>query len=263
MSKPLATTSTPTTTNLPESPGADIQPFEFGSGTTGLGDAMPHFDQDLAETQEEFIAQTLAWSAELFGAPRARFIRPLESGAWIVYTRQKDSILTHMADYAEIAMAYTVGLSKQPLVVTRPRIARIDGSGLRPIALKSYLGIPIVCQDRLIGVIEFAGDVRPDMDAALYSAAPRLANVGERLLFDPGLQRRRAPIAPDTSVTLAGAVWARGDIVLNPEELLFLSVITGPTTVAAITSAANLDPDRAIAMANELIDRGLIVVCSN
>jgi len=264
MSEPLATTTT-TTTNSPGPPDADIQPFEFAFRPTGLGDALPSFDQHLATTQEEFIAQTLAWCSELFGASRARFIRPLESGAWVVYTlqKEKESILTHMADEAEIAMAYTVGLSKQPLVVSRPRIARIDGSGLRPIALKSYLGIPIVCQDRLVGVIEFAGDVRPDMESALYSAAPRLANVGERLLFDPGLQRRRAALAPDTSVTLAGAVWARGDIVLNPEELLFLSVITGPTTVAAITSAANLDPDRAIAMANELIDRGLIAVSSS
>ena len=72
MSKPL-------TTNLPEPPDAGIQPFEFDFGPTELDDAMPAFDQDLAETQEEFIAQTLNWCAELFGASRARFIRPLET----------------------------------------------------------------------------------------------------------------------------------------------------------------------------------------
>lgn len=248
------------TTNLPEPPDAELQPFEFEHGMAGPGDVIPHFDLGSAETQEEFIAQTLAWCAELFGASRARFVRPLESGAWVVYTRQKDAILTHMADEAEIAMAYTVGLGKQPLVVTRPRIARIDGSRLRPIALKSYLGIPIVCQDRLVGVVEFAGEIRPDMEAALYSAAPRLANAGERLLFDPGFQRRRAALTPDTSLTLAGAVWARGDIVINPEEMRLLSAITGPLTLAAIADAAHLDANRAIEIAARLLDRGLLAV---
>ena len=253
MSKPL-------TTNLPEPPDAGIEPFEFDFGPTGLDDAMPAFDQDLAETQEQFIAQTLAWCAELFGATRARFIRPLESGAWIVYTRRKEaeSILTHMADQAEIAMAYTVGLSKQPLVVTRPRISKADGSGLRPIALKTYLGIPIVCQDRLIGVVEFAGDVRPDMESALYSAAPRLTNVGERLLFDPGLRRKRGAIAPETAIALAGGVWARGDITLSAEELTFLAAVNGQTTVASAATTANLDPARAVALVDELIERGLL-----
>lgn len=251
MSKPL-------TTNLPEPPEPEIQPFEFVFGPTDLGDTMPAFDQDLAETQEEFIAQTLNWCAELFGASRARFIRPLETGAWIVYTRQNGAVLTHMADQAEIAMAYTVGLSRQPLVVTRPRISKIDGSGLRPIALKSYLGIPIVCQDRLIGVIEFAGDVRPDMESALYSAAPRLANVGERLLFDPGLRRKRGALTPDTSVALSGGVWARGNIVISPEEITFLAAITSPMTLAAIATAAGLDSDRALNLADDLIERGLI-----
>lgn len=257
MSKPL-------TTNPPEPPDAELQPFEFADGPIGLGDAMPAFNQELAETQEEFIAQTLGWCAELFGASRARFIRPLESGAWIVYTRQQEkaAVLTHLADHAEIAMAYTVGLSKQPLVVTRPRIAKLDGSGLRPIALKSYLGIPIVCQDRLIGVIEFAGDVRPDMESALYSAAPRLANVGERLLFDPGLRRRRAAITSATSVSLSGGVWARGDIVITPDEMTFLAAISGTMTVAAIASAANVAPDRALEMTNQLIERGLVAVSS-
>ncbi|HYI14969.1 MAG TPA: GAF domain-containing protein [Thermomicrobiales bacterium] len=251
MSKPL-------TTNLPGPPELEIQPFEFAFGPTDLGDALPAFDQDLAETQEEFIAQTLNWCAELFGASRARFIRPLDSGTWIVYTRQNDSVLTHMADQAEIAMAYTVGLSRQPLVVTRPRISKIDGSGLRPIALKSYLGIPIVCQDRLIGVVEFAGDVRPDMESALYSAAPRLANVGQRLLFDPGLRRKRGAITPDTSVALSSGVWARGNIVITPEEMTFLAAITGPMPLATIATAANLDTGRTLTVADELIERGLI-----
>jgi GAF domain-containing protein len=253
MSKPL-------TTNLSDSPDADIQPFEFDYVPATLDEAMPAFDQNLAETQEEFIAQTLNWCGELFGASRARFIRPLESGAWIVYTRQQESVLTHMADQAEIAMAYTVGLSRQPLIVTRPRISRIDGSGLRPIALKSYLGIPIVCQDRLVGVIEFAGDVRSDMEAALYSASARLLNAGERLLFDPGLQRHRNEPTPEMRVVLSGGIWARGDVTIHPREMPFLAAISGHSTIAELATATGIGTEQAITIAGELIERGLIEV---
>jgi GAF domain-containing protein len=255
----------PVTTNLPEPPDADLQPFEFTESPAGLAEVVPAFDQSLAGTEEEFIAQTLGWCAELFGASRARFIRPLESGNWVVYTRQqgRDGVLTHMADQAEIAMAYTVGLSKQSLVVTRPRISHIDGSGLRPIALKSYLGIPIVCQDRLVGVVEFSGEVRPDMESALYSAAPRLANVGERLLFDPALRRHRGKLTPDSSVALAGGVHARGAIQITAEELGFLSAINGPTTLATIASSSGIAIERATTLAGELRERGLISICSN
>jgi len=254
--------SNPLTSNVSEPLEADIQPFEFAYGPATVDDVAQDFDQGSAGTQEEFIAQTLNWCAELFGASRARFIRPLESGAWIVYTRQNASILTHLADEAEIAMAYTVGLSRQPLVVTRPRISRIDGSGLRPIALKSYLGIPIICQDRLVGVIEFAGDVRSDMESALYSAAPRLANAGTRLLFDPGLQRRPS-VTADTVVQLAGGIWSRGDIVITPAEFHFLAAITDHMTVASAAEAADIEIDEAVARAGELIDRGLLEATSD
>jgi hypothetical protein len=253
MSKPL-------TTNLSDPADADIQPFEFDFSPATLDEGTPAFDQSVAATQEEFIAQTLTWCGDLFGASRARFIRPLESGAWIVYTRQQESVLTHMADQAEIAMAYTVGLSRQPLVVTRPRISRLDGSGLRPIALKSYLGIPIICQDRLVGVIEFAGDVRSDIEAALYSASTRLINAGERLIFDPSLRRTQGELSPETSVVLSGGIWARGDVVISPAEMPFLAAISGPMTLATIATTTGLDTEHIIALAEELIERGLIEV---
>lgn len=252
--------SDPLTTNPPDSPDAEIQPFEFPLGPLDLGDTLPDHDQQQARTREELIAQTLGWCADLFGASRARFIRPMPSGDWVIYTRQQESVLTHMADWAEIAMAYTVGLSRQPIVVNRPRISRIDGSGLRPIALKTYLGIPVICQDRLVGVVEFAGDVRPDIDSALYSAMPRLANAGERLIFDPGLERRPQAIGPDTRISLTAAVWSRGDITITPEELSLLAAITGPTTVASAASIANLDIERAIELASGMLNRGLVQI---
>jgi GAF domain-containing protein len=223
------------------------------------GASVSEADEHVAATREEFIAETLAWCAEVFGVTRVRFVRPLEAGGWRVYTRQGESIVTHAADYAESAMAYTVGLGRQPLLVTRPRISRVDGSGLRPIALSSYLGIPIVVQDRLIGVIEFAGEVRPDMESALYTALPHLANAGARMLHDPKLTQR-PEITLQSLLVLDAATWTTGDIVLTPEELAFLARVIGPTAVNDIAGATGIEPVRAVELAIELAQRGLVAV---
>lgn len=209
--------------------------------------------------QEAFISETLAWCAELFHTTRTRFIRPLDAGTWIVYTRQRDSVLTHAADHAEIAMAYTVGLGRQPLFVTRPRISRADGSGLRPIALTSYLGIPVICQDRLVGVIEFAGEIRSDFEIALDEALPKLQSAGQRLLFDPILNAR-IDVTPETFCTLDAFVWTASSVLLSGDELTFVSQIIGPTTVSDAAAAADMDSNLAVTIASGLAERGLLAV---
>jgi GAF domain-containing protein len=216
-------------------------------------------DAVLWEKQEAFITETLAWCADLFRTTRARFIRPLDAGTWIVYTRQRESVVTHAADHAEIAMAYTVGLGRQPLSVTRPRISRADGSGLRPIALTSYLGIPVVCQDRLVGVVEFAGEVRSDFEYALNEALPKLQTAGQRLLFDPMLNAR-IEVTPETFCTLDAFVWTVDTVSLTSDELRFAAQLIGPTTVSDAASAADMDIDDAVEVARRLAERGLLAV---
>lgn len=224
-----------------------------GTDTDGVHDSRA------ADAQRAYIAETLDWCAELFGTSRARFIRPLASGRWYVYTRQRDTLTTHTADFAEGAMAYAVGLGRQPLVVTRPRVSNPDGSNLRPIALTSYLGIPIVVQDRLVGVIECAGDVRPDVDVALFSAMPRLTQVGMRLLFDPSLQARPAA-SPESSLALTSEVWSATEITLTAEEMTFLAAVDADATVATVAVAVGIDLQDAVALAASLAQRGLITI---
>jgi GAF domain-containing protein len=210
-----------------------------------------------APTPEAFIERTLAWCCDIFRASRARFVRPLESGAWIVYTRQREALTTHEGDAAEIAMAYTVGLARHPLVAMRPRVSRPNGSEVRPIALHAYVGVPVICQDRLVGVIELAGDVQPDVESALTTARPRLDNFGERLLFDPELWHR-PPLEADSACVLDGAARCRGAVTLSAEELRLVAAMSGPTTVADAAAAAELDTERAVAIANGLQTRGII-----
>ena len=49
----------------------------------------------------------------------------------------------------------------------------------------------------------------------------------------------------------------------RPEEMRFLAAISGPTTLAAIATTTGLDTEQAIALAEELIERGLIEVHTN
>lgn len=235
----------------------DPRERERKSGTTDT--IVRAHDALLWAKQEAFIAETLDWCADLFRTSRARFIRPLDAGTWIVYTRQGDSVVTHAADYAEIAMAYTVGLGRNPLLVTRPRISRADGTALRPIALTSYLGIPVVCQDRLVGVVEFAGEVRSDFERALDDALPRLQTAGQRLLFDPVLNAR-IDVTPETFCTLDAFVWTVSSVSMSAEELAFASQIIGPTTVSDAAAAADLEVDVAVSIARRLAERGVLAV---
>jgi GAF domain-containing protein len=216
-------------------------------------------DEHMAATRAEFIAATLTWCAGLFGVTRVRFVCQSDAGDWRVYTWQRETVVTHAADYAEIAMVYMVGLGRQPLLVGRPRISRSDGSGLRPIAITSYLGIPIVVQDRLVGVVELAGDVGTEVETTLHSAVPRLTNAGARLLYDPRLTLRPR-ITADSTLVLDAATWTTDEIRLTPEELSLLERVIGPTTITAIADAAGIAPSRAVELAVDLAQRGLVAV---
>lgn len=221
--------------------------------------ATSEADSTGAKRQEGLISETLEWCCELFGTSRARMIRPLEAGRWVVYTRQREALMTHAADYAEIAMAYTVGLSRQPLAVTKPRVSHADGTNLRPIALTGYLGIPVVCQDRLVGVVELSGEIRPDMDMALHNAVPRLQSIAERLTFDPALARPVA-ISRDSIIELSSSIWTSGEIVLTEDDMVLLATIDGPMALADAARTAELPDERAAEIAASLASRGLIAV---
>jgi hypothetical protein len=216
-------------------------------------------DLFLSGRQDTFIAETLAWCCDLFGASHARFIRPMDDDQWIVYTRHKQTLITHVADWAEVAMAYTVGLGRHPFIARKPRISLSDGSNLRPIALASYVAIPVICQDRLVGVIEFAGEVRQDIESALASALPRLSEAAERMLFDPALNQRRHATAT-SRLALDSAIWPAGSVSLTSEELRLLALIDGQRTLNTIADTANVAIDQAVTLASNLAERGLVEV---
>lgn len=213
-------------------------------------------------TREHLIAETLVWCAEQFASNRVRFVRPTSSGGWSVHTLRNGSVTTHEADYAEAAMAYTVSLGRHPLLVGWPRVGRVGTNELRPITVHSYLGIPLICQDRLAGVIESAGEARPELEMALLSALPRLEQIGERLLYDPSLVRRAA-VDADSVCVLSSASWSNGAVTLTGAQLAFLAAIDGATTVAAAAAAAGIEIEAALAMTRSLIEQGLITTSTN
>src|SRR5690242_7017014 len=71
-------------------------------------DALPPAAR--ANSESELVAQTLAWCATLFGVDSARMVRPLAFGRWAVVTWRQDGVLAYAADYAEVSMAWLVGL---------------------------------------------------------------------------------------------------------------------------------------------------------
>lgn len=215
-----------------------------------------------ARLQDHFIAELLDWCADLFRSNRARFVRPTDTGSWVVYTRQNGSLSTHVADFAEAAMAHTVGLGRQPLIVSRPRVTRVGATDLRPISTGSYLGIPLICQDRLAGVIECAGDARPDIEFVLHSAMPRLDQSGARLLHDPALLARPV-VTPESVCSLTSAFWTTNGVSLTPVDFALLSIIDGSTTLDDAATLLDLDLESACEIAQSLVETGLLAVTSS
>jgi GAF domain-containing protein len=212
-----------------------------------------------ANTEAELVAQTLAWCAALFGVESARMVRPLPAGRWAIVTWRRNGVLAYAADHAEVSMAWLVGLNRAPLVVNRPRVAQLDGGNMRPISTKTYVGLPLMCQDQLIGVIEVAGDLKIDIDSAVQRAQPRLALVAQRIVHDPLL--RPAPLVmPETRCALDGGMAFGGDIVLTPDEQRFLSALRGVMSVAAASAAAGLEVRDALPIAAGLVARGLVAI---
>lgn len=203
------------------------------------------------------ILQTLSHCAATFGTERSRFVRHTEGGEWIVHTLQQHTIITHQADQAEIAMAWTVGLSRFPTRVTRPRVTFADGSGMRPIAVTSYFGIPILCQDHFVGVIELAGNVSGDLERTLDVLTVELTRFGDRLTHDPAL-RGEQHIDLDVACELDGGFWSPNEVSLSDDEWAVLSTMGAPVALSEIVPGVSLTEEQLLAVTQALIARGLV-----
>lgn len=230
--------------------------LQFGADaslrTTGLLQGLTH-----SRTEQEIIQVTLTWCAELFRTPRARFVRRYPDGAWVVHSVVQGKLVGQAADRAEIAMAWSVGLTRQPLRVTRPRVTTFDGAGVRPIAVTNYLGIPVLCGDEFMGVIEAAGSVTPELDALLPLVQERLKTFAERLVHDPALRFDPA-VDADTRCELSGGSQPALAINLSGQELMLLSALAGPTRLGDLAAETGLAVTDVLNIARGLVSRNLV-----
>jgi hypothetical protein len=225
--------------------------------TTGTTTLLNRWGTPVSD--QRFVAETLEWIAGQLGAKRARFVRLLPSGVWIVQTVVQGKIVAQPADRAEIAMAWAASLSREPYSASRPRVTTLDGSGIRPIAVTSYIAIPVLCQEGLAGVIEAAGDLRPDAERIARNASGRLSEFAVRLMFDPGL--RAAPrITMDTECEITSGLGSVNHIVLSSHEWTFVSCIRGTMHLSDILDATSFDEETVFELALGLVGRGLITL---
>ncbi|RIK43644.1 MAG: hypothetical protein DCC58_09325 [Chloroflexi bacterium] len=209
------------------------------------------------ETESDLIAATLAWSARRFGAHAARFVRPTASGGWLVVTWMNDAISVHPADAAEAAMAWMVALGRTHLLVGKPRVASLEDRGLRPIAARNYLGLPVICQDRVLGVIEVAGELRPDVAAAAAAAQDDINRFALRLGYDPSLQPLQA-LAPESRVVLSSGAWIDPQVTVSADALRFAAALVGDATIEDVAASTGMCLDRCLDIARDLARLGLI-----
>lgn len=253
-----------------EEPGANLrdtsQRLAHAPGTTSMGPprslsgttSLLH-RWGTPESDQRYVAETLNWIAGELGAKRPRFVRLLPSGIWIVQTVVQGKIVAQAADRAEIAMAWTVALGREVYTAARPRVTTFDNSGIRPIAVTSYIGIPVVCQEGIAGVIEAAGELRPDAERNARNASGRLGEFATRLMFDPAL--RAAPrITLETECEITSGLALAGYGPLSRDEWTFLITLRGAMTLQELADAAGFDEEQVMALAGALVSRGLITL---
>lgn len=215
---------------------------------------------NVTPADQRLVAETLAWFAGLFGTPRARFVRHLNDHGWVVQTLVQGKIVMQAADHAEIAMAWAVGLSHGPVRMTRPRIVPHNGDSIRPIAVTNYVAAPVICQRRIVGIFEAAGDIRSDAERYLTRAERRLHEFARQLLFDPGLAPEPV-VTDDTTIDLACCAFEL-PIRLSSHEWELVAAVDGPTPLEAIAERAGLERHAAMDTARSLLRRGLVAIIS-
>jgi hypothetical protein len=210
-------------------------------------------------SDQRFVAETLEWMAAQLGTKRTRFVRLLPSGIWIVQTVVQGKIVAQPADRAEIAMAWAVGLSREIYCASRPRVTTFDGSGIRPIAVTSYIAIPVLCQQGLSGVIEAAGELRPDAERVARAASGRLSEFATRLMFDPGL-RAEPHVTLETECEISAGLGSSSFVSISDAEWAFVSSISGPMKLGELAARSGLSEEQVLDIARALVARGLITL---
>lgn len=210
-------------------------------------------------SDQRYVAETLEWIAGELGTKRARFVRLLPTGVWIVQTVVQGKIVAQPADRAEIAMAWSVGLSRDIYSASRPRVMTFDGGGIRPIAVTTYIAIPVLCQQGIAGVIEAAGDLKPGAERIARGASERLADFATRLMFDPGL-RSEPRITMDTECDITAGLSSNNFTHLSAAEWEFVGILVSPKKLGDISEELDWSEQKVINMARELVARGVITL---
>lgn len=210
-------------------------------------------------SDQRYVSETLEWFASELGTKRARFVRLLPTGVWIVQTVVQGKIVAQPADRAEIAMAWSVGLSRDIYSASRPRVMTFDGGGIRPIAVTTYIAIPVLCQQGLAGVIEAAGELKPGAERIARAANERLADFATRLMFDPGL-RSEPRITMDTECDITAGLSSNNFTHLSAAEWEFVGILVSPKKLGDISEELDWSEQKVINMARELVARGVITL---
>lgn len=209
--------------------------------------------------ESDLIRDTLMLCVQAFGTERARFIRQLTDGAWQVHALKNDALFSHRADYAEVSMAWAVGLSRFPIRVNRPRITDLGGGSVRPIAVTTYFGIPVICGDHLVGVIELAGNIGGELLRTLDTLAADLNRFGKQLTHDPSLRATQF-VDLESECWIAGGCWVSGDVELSADEWAVVVEISEPEPLRAVLSRVDLDEERFLDTVRRLVGCGVVAL---
>lgn len=219
---------------------------------------MPDIDRQVMMIIQHAQQSTKARSVSIY--------RPVVRGhRWHVATILPNGVFAYTSAALDtLSWPKATVQSKQRQVLDRHHPQ--EGRTLTDLGLRSYIGVPIIAEGSVVGVIE-AVDVLPVEDL------PNAASMLEELVapFGPRLIEEEA--AASASTTGSNPLGLQADTMLDlvlrqpyeqddtfevtPAEWEVLNYLNGDRTLAEVAVMAALPLDKATAIAGQLVERGL------
>ena len=224
----------------------------------------------VAEGIDRQIAMVLQHSIELTNARRATFFRPIaRAKRWQTVTVLEDGGFHYGLIAPEsVPLAMLAATDREPVLIGPEHDARLPFAMPEDPGFTSYVAMPLVAADHLVGVLEIIdlgepkqlGRAVENLRATLDDLSQGLGN--ESLLETQGSATlpTRHDLTDETvlDLVLHPPVDEDATFTVSPDEWAILMHLDGERTVIGIARTARLPRDEVVHRAARLLERGLI-----
>ena len=215
------------------------------------------------------VAMLVQHALETTGARRVTLFRPVpRSQRWHTVTVLDDGGFYYgLVAPDNLVLPMVIYAQKRPLLLAPDRPPDVAAPGVADLGFRSYLGLPLLAAERVVGVLEAVDVAHSDLlEGYATTLEPTVgtlaAALGQESSDGPELRSRALPRGvPETTVldlVLRPPVDQEDAFEVDAEAWVLLAELDGERALGGIAAGAGLRLPRASAIAAGLLERGLI-----